>query len=278
MREVEAELVGPHSRSRLLDVLAEHLAQRLCAAGASRCGSPSSGSARSRGRPLHTFARGEARLRGRAAPGRRRSGRPRRSSARTAGVVVELDAALVGDLAAASRIERRLAQLGEERAVPELLESAGAASAPRSWVADELGRKSAARANSAARCGSVSPPAREISRCSAIARGRRRRRRAGPRSSASSTVSSSGKPYVAASVNASSPEIASWPASSSKSFMPALERLREALLLGPDGALDLVGVLDQLRVRARPSARRRRRAAGRRRAARCGAPGAPRAG
>ena len=46
VREVEAQLVRAHGRAGLLDVVAEHVAQRLRAAGASPCGSPASGSGR----------------------------------------------------------------------------------------------------------------------------------------------------------------------------------------------------------------------------------------
>ena len=69
-----------------------------------------------------------------------------------------------------------------------------------------------------------------------------------PRSSASSRVSSSGKPYVSWSRNASSPEIASLGGDLLEELQAALERLREALLLGPDDLLDPFAVLDELRV------------------------------
>ena len=46
VREVEAQLVGPHGGARLLDMVAEHVAQRLVRADAWRCGWPASGSGR----------------------------------------------------------------------------------------------------------------------------------------------------------------------------------------------------------------------------------------
>ena len=55
------------------------------------------------------------------------------------GVVVPLDPALVGDLATACRVEGRLAQLGQEGAVAELLERAELGDDVRLRVADELG-------------------------------------------------------------------------------------------------------------------------------------------
>ena len=62
-------------------------------------------------------------------------------------------------------------------------------------------------------------------------------------------MSSSGKPYVAASVNASSPEIGVLAGELLEHLQAALERLAEALLLGPHDPLDLVRVLDELGVR-----------------------------
>ena len=53
-------------------------------------------------------------------------------------VVVPLDPALVGDLAAAGRVERRLAELREERAVAEILERAELREHVDLRVADEL--------------------------------------------------------------------------------------------------------------------------------------------
>ncbi len=61
---------------------------------------------------------------------------------------------------------------------------------------------------------------REISRCSSIRRENSSSSIARPRSTASSRVSSTGKPYVAASVNASSPLIAPRAATSSNTLSP----------------------------------------------------------
>ena len=61
-------------------------------------------------------------------------------------------------------------------------------------------------------------------------------------------VSSSGKPYVAASVNASSPGDRLLPGELLEDLEAALERLAEPLLLGPDDPLDLGLVLDDFRV------------------------------
>ncbi len=86
MAEVEAQLVGPHRRAGLLDVLAEHLAQAPRAAGGSPCGWPSSGSGQTRrrarapasGRRPRRCRTARRRRPRRPAPGRRRSAAPRR--------------------------------------------------------------------------------------------------------------------------------------------------------------------------------------------------------
>ena len=77
-------------------------------------------------------------------------------------VAVELDHALVGDLAAAGRVERRLAQLRQERAVAEILVGVELGEHVGLVVADERRRVGRRAAKSAARCVSDSPPAREI--------------------------------------------------------------------------------------------------------------------
>ena len=69
-----------------------------------------------------------------------------------------------------------------------------------------------------------------------------------PRSSASSCVSSIGKPYVVASLKASSPEIASLPASSSNTFSPRASVSRKRSSSSAHDPLDLGGVLDELRI------------------------------
>ena len=92
-------------------------------------------------------------------------------------------------------VERRLAQLREEVPVAELLDAPSCRQHVGLLVADELGRKPAPRAKSAARCRSLfSPPAREISRCSSISSRKPSTSTGWPRSSASSCVSSIGKP------------------------------------------------------------------------------------
>ena len=82
-----------------------------------------------------------------------------------AGVGVQLDPALVGHLAAAGRVEGRLAQLGEEEPVAELLEGSDL----REHVDLPVARRTRtrtrpSRAKSAARWSSVPAPARESSR------------------------------------------------------------------------------------------------------------------
>ncbi len=62
-------------------------------------------------------------------------------------------------------------------------------------------------------------------------------------------MSSTGKPYVAASVNACSPEIASPASELLEQLEPALERLSEALLLEPHDARDLVALRWEIGIR-----------------------------
>ena len=121
MREVEAELVGTHGRACLLDVVAEHLPQRLVEqvrggvvrhrreADAPRDDRLDAVAGREpvTAEEEHLVVAEAVRLDELGADGR---------------VVVELDPAVVGHLAATGRIERRLPQLGEERAVAEILE------------------------------------------------------------------------------------------------------------------------------------------------------------
>ena len=64
----------------------------------------------------------------------------------------------VGDLAAARRVERRLAELGEEETVLELLERAELGQHVGLRVADELGLEARARARSRRRAGSSLAP------------------------------------------------------------------------------------------------------------------------
>ena len=117
MREVEAELVGPHGRAGLADVVAEHLLQHL----------------------VEEVRRRVVRLR-RVADAPRDDGadavalgeafalkdellvvlEPQRVDEVGARAVLLLDPARVGDLAAARRIERRLGELDLEVAVAEV--------------------------------------------------------------------------------------------------------------------------------------------------------------
>ena len=140
VREVEAELVRAHGRPRLDDVLAEHLAERRL-----------------------------QKVRGGVVGHRREPDGPRYDRAHAVGgrkalaaqdehlvaveairldqlgangrVVVSLDPALVGHLATARGIERRLAQLREEGSVAEVLERAELCEHVDLRVADELGRE-----------------------------------------------------------------------------------------------------------------------------------------
>ena len=156
-------------------------------------------------------------------------------------VVVELDPARIGHLASAGRVERRFAQLREEEAVAEILERAELRQDVRLRVADELGREVGATSEVGGALELRRSRRRARPRDAAPSpRGSRRRRPPARAPRASSTVSSSGKPYVAASVNACSPEIDSPVCELVEQLEPALERLPEALLLEPQDALDLV--------------------------------------
>ena len=120
VREVEAELVGPNGRARLAHVVAEHVLERLV----QEVGRGVVGHRREAHLPgddrAHPVAGGEAlaleeeRLVVAEAVGGDELG---------AGAVL-LDPALVADLAAALRVERRLAQLGEEEPVSSSSSSA----------------------------------------------------------------------------------------------------------------------------------------------------------
>ena len=174
------------------------------------------------------------------------------------GVAVELDHALVGHLAAARGVERRLAQLREEGAVAEILVGVQLREDVGLVVADELGRVvRGARSRPHAAC-RTPPPAREISRCSPIRRAvvvdvdglpallgeldRELEREA---------VRGGEREGVLARDRLLAGELL-------EDLQPALERLLEALLLGLHDPLDLVRVLDELRGRAAPPARSRR--------------------
>ena len=143
MREVEAKLVRAHGRARLLDVLAEHVAQRL----------------------VQEVRRGVVRHRREADGPGDNSSNPVAFGKRVtleeqhlillepvglsqlgadAGVVVTLDPAGVGDLAAARGIERRLPQLGEEEPVTHVLDCTELRQHLDLLVADELAAKAGA--------------------------------------------------------------------------------------------------------------------------------------
>ena len=151
MGEVEPELVGTHRRARLLDVLAEHVAQRLLQ-------EVRGGVVRHRREPDAPRHDGLDAVAGREAGAAEDERLVVAEAVRLdqlgahGRVAVELDPARVGHLAAAGRIEGRLAELRQERAVAEVLERAELREHLRLRVADELGRRSPRRAaNSAAR-------------------------------------------------------------------------------------------------------------------------------
>ncbi len=136
MREVEAELVGPHGGAGLLDVLAEHLAQALVQKVRPGVVRHRREAHRPRDGRLHAVARGEA---GPLEQQRLVAVVAVRLAQLGARAVVLLDPARVGHLAAAGGIERRLAQLREEEPVLQLLERADLRQRLRLLVADELG-------------------------------------------------------------------------------------------------------------------------------------------
>ena len=250
MREVEAQLVGPHRRARLLHVVAEHLAQRRVQQVRRRV-------VRHR-REAHRPRRRRARTRSpaakpsparRRAPGRRRSGSPRRTSSRRRSPRGSSSPASVTWPPPAG-IERRLARASRRKrpspssADAELRQHVGL------LVADELAAEAGARAKSAARCRSLfSPPAREISRCSSISSRKPSTSTGWPRSSASSDGQLDREPVrrrererLLGADRVLAGELL-------EHLQPARERLAEPLLLELDDALDLGGVLAQLRVR-----------------------------
>ncbi len=140
MREVEAKLVRPHGGPRLLDMLAEHVAQRL----------------------VQEVGRGVVRHRRETdAPGHDRSNpvpfgkrvtleeqrliflQPVRLAQLGAAdrPVVALDPARVGNLTAARRVERRFAQLRQEEPVAHILDCTDLREHLGFLVTDELGAK-----------------------------------------------------------------------------------------------------------------------------------------
>ncbi len=164
------------------------------------------------------------------------------------GLVVELDPPAVADLPASGRVERRLAQLGEEVAVVERLERADLREHVRLRVADEL-RLESRRARELggpldipfdSRAGDLTMPLhlgvvavdvdgaaallgeldRELER-EPVRRGERERVLAGDRALARELLE---EPHA------------------------AVERLLEALLLGPNDLRDLIRLLPELRV------------------------------
>ena len=136
-------------------------------------------------------------------------------------VVVALDPALVGHLAAARRIERRLAQLREERAVAEILERAELGEDVDLRVADELGREPGRlREVGGALAEPLLPrPARDLAVALHLDAGSRRRR---PRGRARARARPSARSGSRRSRRAGMrpPRRCRAPASSSNSFMP----------------------------------------------------------
>ena len=136
VREVEAELVRPHRRARLVDVVAEHLAQRLVQEVRRGVVRHRREADRPRHDRLHAVACREALALEEqhlvvADPV------ARRAASRARAVLLEL--ARVGHLAAALGVERRLAELREKRPVAELLQRADLRQHLGLLPADELG-------------------------------------------------------------------------------------------------------------------------------------------
>ena len=247
MREVEAELVGPHRRACLPHVLAEHVSQRLLQevrAGVVRHRRETHG-------PRH--ARADAIARGEARPAEEKrlvalQAVGIHELSNVAGAVVELDRAGIRHLTPAGRIERRLAQLREEVVVVHDLERADLRDDVGLRVTDELGREvrgacevgGALKLTRAAGARDVAMPLhldavavdvdglapllgeldRELER-KPVRRGEREGLLARDRLVGTELL---------------------------EELEPALERLEEPLLLEPKDASDLVGVLGELRV------------------------------
>ena len=193
-------------------------------------------------------------------------------------VAVELDHALVGDLAAARRVERRLAQLREERAVAEILVGVELREHVGLVVADERRRVGRARrSRRRAACRTRRRRARS-SRCSAIRRAvvvdvDRLAALLGEldRELEREAVGGGERERVLARDRVLAGELL-------EDLEPALERLAEALLLRLHDPLDLVRLLDELGERAGDLLDHDPRAAGRRPSARCGCPAGRRGG
>ena len=258
-REVEAELVGPDGRAGLVDVVAEHLPQRLVEevrrrvvrhrreADAPRARRPARGRRRRSPHPR------------RAAPGRPRAGTRRASSRARPVVLSRARRRRSPGRRPRGRTATRAAWRGRARrrrsSSAPICVSTSVFSQPTNSVVNP-----APRAKSAACWTSpLPPPAREISRCSSISR--------------SYPSSSTGEPALARELERQLDReavrrlerervLAADRAAGGRvleQLHPALERLGEALLLGCEDAADLVAVLGQLRVRRRPSARSPRR-------------------
>ena len=247
VREVEAELVGSHRGARLPYVLAEHVSQRLLQevrAGVVRHGREAHG-------PRH--ARADAIARGEARPAEEKrlvalEAIGIHELGNIAGAVVELDRAGIRHLTAAGRIERRLAQLGEEVVVVHDLERADLRDDVGLRVADELGREVRG--------------AREVGGALKLARAAGARDVAMPVHLDAVAVDVDGLAPLLGELDR---ELERKPvrrreregllardrlvgADLLEELEPALERLEKALLLEPKDASDLVGVLGELRV------------------------------
>ena len=118
MREVEAELVGPHGGACLLDVVAEHLAQALVQEVRRRVVRHRRIADAPRDDRLHAVALREAFAAEDELLVRLEPQRLDELGARAA--VLALEVARVGDLAAAGGIERRLLELHLEEALAEI--------------------------------------------------------------------------------------------------------------------------------------------------------------
>jgi len=252
MREVEAELVGAHGGAGLASVVAEHLLQHLVeqvrrrvvrhrrVTHAPRHDGPDA-VALSETRPLkHELLV---------------AFEPQRLDEIRARAVLLLDPAGVGDLAAPRRIERRLGELDLEEAVAEVGVRGDRGPHVELLVADEL-RPRRAREARLVPCGAAlarddavllhlplvlllvhgeAPLTREL--LGQLDREAVCRRE----------------------VEGVVPGDLALGCSLLEDRHPALERLAETLLLGGEGAANLLPVLDELGIRPAPSARSRRR-------------------
>jgi hypothetical protein len=245
VREVEAELVGTHRRARLGHVVAEHLAQR-CLQQVRRCVVRHRREADAPGHDSADTVTGAEALA--AEEEHLVPVEPVRVHELGAHAtrVVALDPSLVRDLAATRGVERRLAQLGEKRAVTELLERPELREHVDLGVADEVrgearvggevcGPLNHSTLTAAARDLAVTlhllPVAVDVDLVSALRRqldGELDREPVG-----------GGELERVLGADVPARELV-------ELLHPAVERLPEPLLLGAHDPLDLIGVLDHL--------------------------------